>query len=112
MNTDSAEFNGSDYLKENTFRTIDEETHGRDQAIQLDLPPLSVVYFKKSSLLEQFISANNEAGGFILSFDKLSIADFSKKPCIFLQAVFAYIFTKPALVSSEKIDKSNFIPNC
>ena len=47
LNTDSSEFNGSDFLKEKSFKTFSGETHGREQGLELNLPPLSVMYFKK-----------------------------------------------------------------
>jgi 1,4-alpha-glucan branching enzyme len=46
INTDSADFNGSDYLQKRVFISEESNTHGRDHAISIDLPPLSVIYLK------------------------------------------------------------------
>ncbi|MCM8533977.1 MAG: 1,4-alpha-glucan branching protein GlgB [Lentisphaeraceae bacterium] len=46
MNSDSHEFNGSDYLKDSSFGTFDEHNHGREQSISISLPPLAVIYLK------------------------------------------------------------------
>jgi len=47
LNTDSSEFNGSDFLKQGEFDSIDEGLHNQSQNISIDLPPLSVMYLKK-----------------------------------------------------------------
>ena len=47
LNTDSAEFNGSNYLKEKSFNTTLGNVQGREQSITINLPPLSVIYLKK-----------------------------------------------------------------
>ncbi|MCH2205109.1 MAG: 1,4-alpha-glucan branching protein GlgB [Lentisphaerales bacterium] len=47
INTDSSEFSGTNYLSSTSLSTINEETHGRKQALEINLPPLSVIYLKK-----------------------------------------------------------------
>lgn len=47
LNTDSSDFSGSDFLKEKSFETFTGETHGKQQGLELNLPPLSVMYLKK-----------------------------------------------------------------
>lgn len=46
MNTDSGEFGGSNYLKKDKFKTKDGEMHNQSQHIEINLPPLSVMYLK------------------------------------------------------------------
>jgi len=46
LNTDSAEFGGSDFLKQVDFEAFDSNNHGHQQAISINLPPLSVLYLK------------------------------------------------------------------
>ena len=46
LNTDSSEFNGSNFLNKDEFESIDEGLHNHNQHIEIDLPPLSVMYLK------------------------------------------------------------------
>ena len=46
VNTDDKHFGGTEYLKSGTFKAKSGKVHGRDQFIEINLPPLSVLYLK------------------------------------------------------------------
>lgn len=47
LNTDSAEFGGSDVLNEGEFQSEPVNWHNRDHSILITLPPLSAIYLKR-----------------------------------------------------------------
>ena len=46
MNTDDSNYGGTDYLKEKIFKTSKTEAHDHSQSIEINLPPLSVMYLR------------------------------------------------------------------
>ncbi|MCM8540504.1 MAG: 1,4-alpha-glucan branching protein GlgB [Lentisphaeraceae bacterium] len=46
VNSDDNEYGGSCYLKDRKFKTSEVKAHGQNQSIEIDLPPLSVIYLK------------------------------------------------------------------
>ena len=46
INSDDSKFGGSDYLKDKTFKPANEKLHNQNFSININLPPLSVLYLK------------------------------------------------------------------
>lgn len=46
LNSDSSDYDGSDYLTTSKVKVTNQSMHGREQSIQLDLPPLSGLILK------------------------------------------------------------------
>ena len=46
LNTDDSAFSGSNYLKKTSFKSVNGDLHNQKQHIEIDLPPLSVMYLK------------------------------------------------------------------
>lgn len=46
LNSDDSEYGGSDYPNEGNIDTVEVNAHGQMQSIELNLPPLSVIYLK------------------------------------------------------------------